>query len=66
MSDSKSNVNVEEILDQDGKYQEGLAAYKELEKIAHEESGRITQSLIERIVKKEDKFNISTAGAQGR
>lgn len=59
MADSKPNI--EQILDSDGKYQEGLAAYRELEAKAHEESGRIAQELVEKIIKKEDKFNISVA-----
>lgn len=58
---AENTPNVEEILDKDGKYQEGLAAYRDMEAKAHEESGKLAELLIQKIVKKEDKFNISVA-----
>ncbi len=50
-----------EALKQDKDYQAGIQAYKELELKAHEESNKIAQQLVEQIVKKVDKFNLSTA-----
>lgn len=58
---AENKQNIEDILDKDGKYKEGVAAYRELETKAHEESGRLAQELIEKIIKKEEKFNISVA-----
>lgn len=53
--------DVRQTIEGDEKYQEGLRVYKDMEALAHQTAEDIAKTMIERIVKKEDKFNISTA-----
>lgn len=53
--------NILKTIEEDAKYQDGLRVYKDLETLAHETARTISKEMIDRIVKKEDKFNISTA-----
>lgn len=52
---------IRQTIEGDEKYQEGLRVYKEMEELSHKTAEDIAKQLIERIVKKEDKFNVSTA-----
>ncbi len=55
------NTDINDILSQDPKFKEGLAAYHDIEEKAHEKASEIAKLLVDQILKKEDKFNISTA-----
>lgn len=55
------SINITEALERDPKYQEGLRVYQDSEKKAVAVSQEIATKLIDAIVKKEDKFNITTA-----
>lgn len=55
------SINVMEALEKDPKYQQGLATYKQTEEKAVTVSQEIATKLVDAIVKKEDKFNITTA-----
>lgn len=54
-------TDIQKTIEEDPKYQEGLSVYKDMETLAHATAEDLAKQLIERIVKKEDKFNISTA-----
>lgn len=54
-------INVAEALQRDPKYQKGLEVFKEMSNKANAVSEEIATKLVESIVKKEDKFNITTA-----
>lgn len=53
--------NIRETLENDERYKEGFAAYKEMETKAHQEAEKLAEALIQAIVRKEDKLNITTA-----
>lgn len=55
------NIDVEEVLEQDDKFQEGLKEYKTMEEKANSVSQEISNSIVESIIKEQDKFNITTA-----
>lgn len=54
-------INVQEALQRDPKFQDGIAKYKEMDAKAGAVAEEITSKLIDAIVKKEESFNISTA-----
>lgn len=54
-------INIEEALERDENVQAGFEEYKKIEQKANSVAEEISSSLIETIVKEQDKFNISTA-----
>jgi histone acetyltransferase (RNA polymerase elongator complex component) len=54
-------INIEEALNRNENVQAGLDEYKRLEQKANSIAEEISSTLIESIVKEEDKFNITTA-----
>lgn len=54
-------INIEEALNRDENVQAGLDEYKRMEQKANSVAEEISSTLIESIVKEEDKFNITTA-----
>lgn len=54
-------INIEEALNRDENVQSGLDEYKRMEQKANSVAEEISSTLIESIVKEEDKFNITTA-----
>lgn len=54
-------INIEEALEHDENVQLGLEAYKQMELKANSVAEEISSTLIESIVKEQDKFNISVA-----
>ena len=54
-------INIEEALNRDENVQAGLDEYKRMEQKPNSVAEEISSTLIESIVKEEDKFNITTA-----
>ena len=54
-------IKIEEALEKDTNFQEGLEEYKQMENKANSVAQEISSSIVESIVKEQDKFNISTA-----
>ena len=54
-------IKIEEALEKDTNFQKGLDEYKQMENKANSVAQEISSSIVESIVKEQDKFNISTA-----
>lgn len=54
-------INIEEALEKDTDLQKGLAEYKQMEDKANSVAQEISSSIVESIVKEQEKFNITTA-----
>lgn len=59
--DFMDKINIDEALEKDENIQAGLNEYKEMELKANSIAEEISSTLIESIVKENDKFNITTA-----
>ena len=54
-------INIKETLENDERYREGFQVYKDMEAKAHSQAEKLAEELIQAIVRKEEKMNISTA-----